>query len=62
MFYILIMDLQLVPDIDIPKEVKEKWRKRMNEIVTETEREYQEWHDKKVKAGYSEDEIMQMLC
>ena len=56
------MDLQLAPDSDIPKDVKEKWRKRMNEIVTETEREYQEWHDKKVKAGYSDEEIMRMIC
>ena len=56
------MDLQLVPKVNISKDEREKWEEKMSEIVKDHEREFQEWYDKKLKAGYSEEEIDRMIC
>jgi hypothetical protein len=56
------MDLDMAPKVNISKEEREKWKKKMNKIVKESDKDYKKWHDEKVKAGYSEEEIMRMIC
>jgi G:T-mismatch repair DNA endonuclease (very short patch repair protein) len=56
------MDIQIVPKANIPKEEREKWKNKMNKFVENSERDFQKWHEEKVKAGYSEEEIMRMVC
>jgi len=56
------MDLQTVPDLNVSKELRKKWEEKISEIVKEHEISFQEWYDKKLKSGYSKEEIERLIC
>ena len=56
------MDIQLIPKKKLPKEEREKWEQKMSDFVKESEKNYEEWHKRMVKEGYSEEDILRMIC
>lgn len=56
------MDLQILPDLNVPEEMRKKWEEKMSRIVKEHERTFEEWYSLKLKAGYTKEEIERMIC
>lgn len=56
------MDLQIAEDLKISKEKEKELQKKMGKIIEDSEKSYEEWVSRMKKAGYSEEEIENMLC
>ena len=56
------MDFQIIPNLNIPEEIRKKWEEKMSGIVKEHKRTFEEWYSHKINAGYTKKEIERMIC
>ncbi len=56
------MDLQYAADMKISKEKEKSLQKKMGKIIDKSEKSYDRWVCRMRKAGYSDEEIENMLC